>query len=246
MERGTQLDDRHLSSMRCARQSVTADEYARLNGLSLDGLWLNLRQLIEHDQALSSGLTAIAAGQLIETTQLQECYFRAIIPTSEKLYMPATSLQMLRQVSGRLGTDEVAALVSRQCLAETLTSKSLKLSIPALRSDHSSDCRSLARRIKSFMQVSLPDHCLPLHPVDNTQGDGIDFPRGSVNDEKRKMGTIEAEGLEVTRETFAYLMQCLKSGSLASSEYSALTSEFSTHRKVLLINRTQTRANCPK
>ncbi|KAK3307326.1 uncharacterized protein B0T15DRAFT_510611 [Chaetomium strumarium] len=188
-----------------------ADEYARCSGLTIDSRSLDWRQLVERDPALASTILELEAGQLIETVQLKECLFRAIIPTPEQWQIPAASLQILQDVCTRRKDEDLAGLVSEQCFPETLKWKGLKLEAPALRSDHGADCRRLMRRVKAFLKEPLPEHRLPLHPVDVGKGEGLEFPESLTQQEKAHMKTIEHENLEVTRDTLAYLMQSLRS-----------------------------------
>jgi hypothetical protein len=190
---------------------ANADQYARYNGLTIDSLLFDWQQLVDHDQAITATLADLEPGQLIENVQLQECMFRAIIPTTEQWQMPVASLHILRQVCKRCNEDEVADLVSQECFPETLKSKSLKLEVPALRSDHGTDCRRLARRVKGFLKEPLPDHRLPLHPADIDKGEGLEFPESFARMDKEQMRTLEKEHLAVTKETFVYLVQSLKS-----------------------------------
>ncbi|KAK4150518.1 hypothetical protein C8A00DRAFT_17973 [Chaetomidium leptoderma] len=191
--------------------NVTAAQYARCNGLTTDSLVFVWQQLVEHDHALAAPIADLEPGQLVEDAQLQECLFRAIIPTTEQWQMSAASLQILQQVCRRCKEDDVADLISQQCFAETLKWKHLKLEPPTLRSDHATDSRRLARRVKLFLEGPLPDHRLPLHPVDIDKGEGLEFPGATVRIDKEKMTSIEKETLEVTKDTLLYLMQGLKS-----------------------------------
>ncbi|KAK4098337.1 hypothetical protein N658DRAFT_561178 [Parathielavia hyrcaniae] len=189
---------------------ANADRYARYNGLTIDSLGFDWRQLVEGDWAIAATLAEFEPGQLLENDQLQECLFRVIIPTAEQWHMPAASLDILQQVCKRCKEGEVADLVSQECLPETIKWKSMRLETPALRSDHGTDCRRLARRVKAFLKEPLPDHRLPLHPVDTEKGEGLGFPDGLAGMGKEKMRALE-ETLAVTKKTVMYLMQSLKS-----------------------------------
>lgn len=189
---------------------INADQYARYNGLTIDSLILDWSELVDHDQYISSTIADIAPGQLIEDAQLQECLFRAIIPAPEQWQMPVASLQILQPACRGYKEEEVADLASQQCLSETLKWRSLKLEVPALRSDHGIDCRRLARRVKAFLKEQLPDHRLPLHPSDVDKGEGLQFPKSMNELDREQMRTIEKEHLEVERDTLLYLMRTLK------------------------------------
>ncbi|KAH6856070.1 hypothetical protein B0I37DRAFT_333283 [Chaetomium sp. MPI-CAGE-AT-0009] len=198
--------------------TINAGQYARCNGLTIDSLLLDWQQLIENDQAIISTIAGVQAGHLIEACQLQECIFRVIIPTTEQWRMPAASLSILQQVCQRYRDDELAVWVSQQCFNDTMRWSSLKLETPALRSDHGTDCRRLARRVNTFLKEALPDHRLPLHPVDITHGEGVEFPETLLQRDVEEMKAIEQETLEVTKDTLVYLMQSLKSDLAAKDQ----------------------------
>ncbi len=209
------LHNHHSPSAESLPSIVNADHYARCNGLTIDSLLLDWQQLADPDQAILSTVVHLEPGQLIETAQLQECLFRAIIPTAEQWQMPAASLHILQQACTRGKDDEVADWVARECFAETLRWESMKLDAPALRSDHGTDCRRLASGVKAFLKEPLPDHRLPLHPVDVDAGEGLEFPKSMAQQDKERMKTLGQETLEVTKDTLLYLMQSLKADMTA-------------------------------
>jgi len=204
------IQSHYSPSPESSPSAVDADHYARRNGLTIDSLLLEWPQLVDSDQAILSTLVDLGPGQLIETAQLQECLFRAIIPTAEQWQMPVSSLQILQKVCGRPKQDEVAELVSQQCFTETSRWKHLKLEAPALRSDHGTDCRRLARRVTAFREEPLPDHGLPLHPVNVDKGEGLEFPQSMVQMDREQMKTAEEESREMTKDTLVYLMHNMK------------------------------------
>ncbi len=188
----------------------TAHEYARCNGLTIDSRILDWQHLVEDDQTLASTLTDLELGQLIEGTPMEECVFRAIIPTTELWQLPVAALQILQNACRRSSDGELADFLSQQCFPEKLKCKDLKLEVPILRSDHGSDCRRLARRVKAFLKEPLPDHRLPLHPVDAETGEGVEIPGRMLEKDREKMRAIEGENLTVAKDTLVYLMQSLK------------------------------------
>lgn len=192
---------------------INADHYARCNRLTIDSRHFDWAELVDSDPAIASTVAALAPGQLFEGgSQLRECLFRAIIPAPEQWQMPAASLRILHQVcKGPLGAD-VAELAAQECFSETLRCARLRLEAPCLRSDHGIDCRRLARKVKAFLEVQLPDHRLPLHPSDADKGEGLAFPRSLGEMDREQMKAVAKENLAVNRDTLVYLTQCLKSG----------------------------------
>ncbi|EGS21790.1 uncharacterized protein CTHT_0036580 [Thermochaetoides thermophila DSM 1495] len=88
---------------------------------------------------------------------------------------------------------------------------SLKLEPPLLYSDHTLDCRRLARQVRNFMKDPLPDISLPLEPYDVEQGQGLEFPRALVEADKEQTKSVENEKLNVTRDILWYISQTIKS-----------------------------------
>ncbi|KAJ4289464.1 hypothetical protein N0V88_006945 [Collariella sp. IMI 366227] len=210
---------------------VYADEYARCNGLTIDSLLFDWQQLVEHDPAIISTVADLDSGHLIERVQLQECLFRTILPTPEQWHMSAASLQILHQVCGRRKDEELAELAAQQCFLETKKWKSFKLDAPALRSDHGTDCRRLARRVKTLLREPLPDHGLPLDPVGIANGEGLEFPSNLTQSDADQVRVIMEESLEITRDTLVYLMQSLKS-NLTDDEQRDFVASVSTYQGV--------------
>lgn len=208
--------------------TTSAGQYARDQGLTIDSLLSHWPQLVEHDQNIAATVAGTEQGQLIEDGGLQECLFRAIIPTPEQWQLPISSLQILQQVCTECTQEEAADLALQQCFSDAKKWRSLKLDTPALRSDNVVDCRRLARRVKAFLKEPLPDHRLPLHPVDIEKGEGLEFPRAVVDMDKERTRDIEQEKLEVGRDTLVYLMQSLES-SWSDKEQQEFTESVSTY-----------------
>lgn len=205
------LQSHHSPTTESPPSIVNADQYARFSGLTIDSLLFDWSCLVETDVFIASTVANIEPGQLIEDDKLQECLFRAIIPAPEQWQMPVASLQILQQVCRGCKVEDIADLTSQQCLLETLKWRSLKLDAPELLSDHGTDCRRLARRVKAFLKEQLPEHRLPLHPSDVGKGEGLEFPLSMREMDREQMEIVEKEGLEVNRDTLMYLMQSLKS-----------------------------------
>jgi hypothetical protein len=117
------------------------------------------------------------------------------------------------------------------CFSETAELKKLKTEEPALRSDHHADCRSLERRVKAFQKVPLPNHHLPLHPVDVEQGEGLEFPESARKGDEALMKSISKETIEVTKDTLMFLVQSLKA-DWSDNEQRELMENISTYTGV--------------
>ncbi|KAK3339175.1 hypothetical protein B0H65DRAFT_292439 [Neurospora tetraspora] len=186
-----------------------ADEYARYHGLTVDSLKLDpWKGLLERDVCIAATLIQTEFGELIESKRpLEELAFRPILGKAEQWSVSAESLTLLQQVCKPCTDREVAGHMEELCFTEL---RKLKVEQPALRSDHQSDCRRLERRIKAFQKVPLPDHHLPLHPVDVEQGEGLEFPESARKGDEALMKSLSKETIEVTKDTLMFLVQSLK------------------------------------
>ncbi|KAJ4421179.1 hypothetical protein N0V85_000271 [Neurospora sp. IMI 360204] len=189
-----------------------ADEYARYHGLTVDSLKLDpWKGLLERDACIAATLIQTEFGELIESRKpLEELAFRPILGKAEQWSVSAGSLTLLQQVCKPCTDREVADHMAELCFSETAELRKLKVEQPALRSDHQADCRRLERRVKAFQKVPLPDHHLPLHPVDVEQGEGLEFPESARKGDEALMKSLSKETIEVTKDTLMFLVQSLK------------------------------------
>lgn len=222
----------HYSLASQSTLSITdeAAVYARAHGLTVDSLlpaWADL----ENDHLIASTLSSTSPGQLVEDLELEECLFRAIIPTPEHWQMPAKSLHLLHQVCRQTKEEEIEDLMSQECFSEAAYSKMLKLETPALRSDHWTDCRRLDRAVKAFLKGPLPGHRLPLEPADIEKGEGLEFPNNAMAQDKEMMSAVETESLVMNRDSLMYLMQTLKA-DWSEHEQREFAESMSTYKRV--------------
>lgn len=190
---------------------ITPDLYARQNELTIDSCLFGWDLLSGPDAGIDSTLVELGPGQLVETAELRECLFRAIIPTAEQWQLPAASLQLLQQVCKISKREELMMeCISQQQFLKT--QRPWKLEVPALRSDHNADCRQYRRQVEAFRRCRLTDHGLPLHPADIEQGEGLEFPASLLQGDKQQMEAIRGEGLNVTKVTLLYLRESLTLG----------------------------------
>lgn len=209
------------------------DEYARNNGLTIDSLKLDpWKDLLQRDDRIAASIIQTDFGELIESEKrLEELAFRSILGKAEQWSVPAESLALLQQACKPCTDREVAAHMAELCFTETGELKKLKVEPPALRSDHQADCRRLNRRVKAFQKVPLPDHHLPLHPVDVEQGEGLEFPESARKGDETLMKGLSKEKIEVTEETLMFLIQSLKA-NWSDDEQRELMEDISTYTGV--------------
>jgi Sialic acid synthase len=190
---------------------VEADEYARLHGLTVDSLFFDWTELIDNDPIIAPSVIELGPGELIEGPELEECEFRPIIPEPEQWNISIGSLKLLQQTCRECEERQIKEIFLAECLSTTLELASLKLEPPLLYSDHTLDCRRLARQVRNFMKDPLPDISLPLESYDVEQGQGLEFPRALVEADKEQTKSVENEKLNVTRDILWYISQTIKS-----------------------------------
>ncbi|KAK0743611.1 hypothetical protein B0T18DRAFT_430856 [Schizothecium vesticola] len=206
------------------------DEYARYNDLTVDSLqdpWPAC-----FDDYVLATLSPVEGECLIEVEGLRECLFREVIPAPEQLQMSAPSLKLIQEACKSVAEPDVAGLMAE--LRSTLSSEPKpvsKFDVPVLRTDHESDCRQLARRIVLFRKDQLADHRLPLHPVNEEMGESLEFSVKAKRGDEAVMKAVARDSLEMMRETFAFLSQCLKA-DLAEVDKRAFLDEAYTYKGV--------------
>ncbi|KAK0620176.1 hypothetical protein B0T14DRAFT_432875 [Immersiella caudata] len=187
---------------------MEADEYARWNGLTIDSRFDSWPRLVDNDLQISATVNGAESGSLFEIPFLQECLFRAIIPTPEQWQLPAPSMLLVQRACKPQTQQEVATLMAEVCLTEISELKKLKLEIPVLRSDHETDCRQLAKAVAEFKKEQISERDISLFP--DSLGGGLSFTENDKKGDEALMKQFKEESLEMKRESLVFLMQSLK------------------------------------
>ncbi|KAK4448469.1 hypothetical protein QBC34DRAFT_449544 [Podospora aff. communis PSN243] len=208
---------------------MEADEYARWNGLTVDSRFEPWPRLVDDDIQISTTVDGAEPGSLFEIPFLQECLFREIIPTPEQWQLPAPSMLLIQKACKQYSEGEVAALIADVCVSEISELKKLKMEIPALRSDHVTDCGQLAKAVDEFKKAQILELGLPLFP-DRPDG-GLGFPEKDKKGDEALMKKFREESLEMKRESLVFLMQNLKA-DWTDSDREEMLESVSTYRGV--------------
>ncbi|KAM7187887.1 hypothetical protein V8F33_011001 [Rhypophila sp. PSN 637] len=180
-----------------------ADEYARDTGLTVDSRkWPTA---INHDMLMASTLAPTRPGTLLELPNLPECTFRAIIPLPEQLSIPKTAIEFGEQLIKACGEADVADLMNELSYSATSDTKFLKLEEPVLRSNPHADQRALASKLAAFRKTSLPNHRLPLHPVNIEDDEGLEFPPSARQGHKSLMDTMKKQRYDAKFSMVSYI-----------------------------------------
>ncbi|KAK1836513.1 hypothetical protein QBC39DRAFT_407234 [Podospora conica] len=221
----------HAEATEWPTSDLDPDEYARDNDLTVDSLRDPWPDCIDH-RLLATISPLVQDGGLFEVEGLPECLFREVIPAPEQLQMSAPSLKLIQEVCKSVAEPEVAGLMAELRSAVSSEPKPVsKFEVPVLRTDHETDCRQLARRIALFRDDHLADHRLPLHPVNDEMGESVEFSAKAKRGDEAVMKGVEGESLEMTRGTFLFLSQCLKTDR-AEADIRAFLDEAYTYKGV--------------
>ncbi|KAM7219013.1 hypothetical protein V8F06_005605 [Rhypophila decipiens] len=180
-----------------------ADEYARDTGLTVDSRkWPTA---INHDMLMASTLVPTRPGRLLELPHLPECTFRSIMPLPEQLSIPKTAIEFGEQLIKACDEADIADLMNELSCSATSDTKFLKLEEPVLRSNPQADQRALASKLAAFRKTPLPNHRLPLHPVNIDDDEGLEFPPSARRGHKSLMDTMKKQRYDAKFSMVSYI-----------------------------------------
>ncbi|KAK4213498.1 hypothetical protein QBC37DRAFT_387988 [Rhypophila decipiens] len=180
-----------------------ADEYARDTGLTVDSRkWPTA---INHDMLMASTLAPTRPGRLLELPHLPECTFRSIMPLPEQLSIPKTAIEFGDQLIKACDEADIADLMNELSYSATSDTKFLKLEEPVLRSNPQADQRALASKLAAFRKTPLPNHRLPLHPVNIDDDEGLEFPPSARRGHKSLMDTMKKQRYDAKFSMVSYI-----------------------------------------
>lgn len=195
-----------------SQHELLADEYARVNGLSIDS----------EDQFVSSRLSNVApiapafateVDGLTSCSHLHPLRIPPILPpmreTLTDIPQPLYQVPDFREEYLRLGDsiDEVLTSSSPQTLS--LLSQ-LKIEPPLLQTDHEYDCRELSRSISLKRKPDLDCKNIPTEPLNQANDEGISFPRSAYCLAKELARASRNEKFDVPQEAMTGLIQQLQ------------------------------------
>ncbi|KAI1645500.1 uncharacterized protein F4817DRAFT_366648 [Daldinia loculata] len=199
------------------------DEYARLNGLSIDSQ-AQVSLLLDHFQRQSNHLLDNKSADDNSLTQL---HIPRLISQVEQLDgVSRESLELLSHAAS-LGRENSHAF---DCPIPVDFSK-LKLESPLLRSDPEYDCRELVRSMQQLRQAKVDLTSVPLEPLRKSNDESLDFPETSYQYKQILTKEIREEKIDIPKEALIYLSRMLKD-VWTSENHAELLNKIS-HRRVL-------------
>lgn len=178
---------------------LTAAQYARLHGLSVDHLAEPLP--ISHIAALREHIPE----GLTDDKSLPRIDLQVHVNTQETLALDKSAAELLHGANNGLTTPEELEDIIFPLL-DTRQTKKLRLETPLLRTDHESDFRSFARWENSHFK----DGCLPWEPLDNEMDVGLEWPKRLRDLPAKLLKELESEKIEMQKHTLTYLQAIIK------------------------------------
>lgn len=161
------------------------------------------------DTPLCTTIRSTADGELTGCSHLEGLEIPAVPTRISWEISSVAPLRLLKDVSRVLSNEELKKLAREVSTIHNI--RHLKLELPALRSDHDSDCREFQKGVLARQNVSLNDHRLPLEPLNVEEGEGLDFPTSARQQGEVLIKTLENEKMNVQKETLLYLAKQMKS-----------------------------------
>lgn len=170
----------------------------RLNSFSLSHLFGRL---------LQSTVPATAEHGLTDCSHLEDLELPNPTPCAEKLSVTDAALALICEARRGLTEEEAKSLSQEVCDVKV---RSLKLEMPILRTDNDRDVREFRNEHLARQDVYKTDHRIPFDPIDVEAGEGLELPAKVRLEAEAFLKRLEAERLEVTRESTKYLAGSLR------------------------------------
>ncbi|KAI0132605.1 hypothetical protein BJ170DRAFT_718682 [Xylariales sp. AK1849] len=187
-------------------QGLTADEYARENGLSC-----NSRSDIV---PLSSSYPCLfkldhfrcAEDPLEDSGDLRKLQLPPL-SLIEQTSITKASAGLMSMVVMKEDDEKIKELTN--AISMTTRGRGMKLQLPLLRTNHESDCRELARSIQQRKTALLKESSLPFEPLIASQDETFEFPESAHVYRHELMAAIDNDRIAVTREIIGCLENAL-------------------------------------
>ncbi|OTA86736.1 hypothetical protein M434DRAFT_376171 [Hypoxylon sp. CO27-5] len=177
------------------------DEYARLNGLSVDSR-ADVSLLLTH---LHRESTELLSEELINDDYLHQMHIPDFIPPIEQISTSRESQELLSHVA-LLGREDNQTLNP----PTHMRLKKLKLEHPLFRSDPEYDSRQLARRVEKQRNDDTDLTSVPSEPLNASNDESLEFPKSTCQYNQKLIESIQEEKLDIPKETLRYLAYVLK------------------------------------
>jgi hypothetical protein len=179
---------------------LTPLEYARQQCLSRDHLADTIA--FDHLNALQSDLD----DNILDDSHLTQLDFGPAPRVKERLSLSQEAAKLLQDIS----RDETNSMVESLVLSslDVQRTKALHIELPLLRSDHNSDCKRFA--LWDGFEVKLHDIKLPLEKIEESDGEGLSFPRRYLDLGSKTIEDLKSEKLSVSRDAMSFLQDAIK------------------------------------
>jgi hypothetical protein len=153
-------------------------------------------------------LPSIAEDGFTGSSHLPDLEIPGIELRSERLAISQSAETLIREVHRELPDDQVQFLT--QDIIDSGNTRHLKLELPLLRTDNERDMREFREEMAARREVRIGDHRLPLDPVTEEDGEGMQLPAYARSDANEFLRKLENEKLGITRSSFQFLADVVK------------------------------------
>jgi hypothetical protein len=179
---------------------LTPLEYARQQCLSRDHLSDTIA--FSHLNALQEGL----GDNALDDSHLPQLDLGPATQLGERLTLTREAARLLQDVNQDSTSNMVESLVLSSL--DVQKTRSLHVELPLLKSDHGSDCKQFA--LWEGFEVKLQDIKLPLERIEESDGEGLSFPRRYTDLGSKMIEDIKIEKLGVSRDAVSFLQEAIK------------------------------------
>lgn len=142
--------------------------------------------------------------------------------------------KLLHEALRELTDDEVKSLT--QNIIDSRNTRDLKLELPLLRTDNQWDMREFRKEMEARRDLRIGDHRLPLDPVTEEDGEGMQLPASARSDANELLRKIENEKLGITRSGLQFLADIMKDDYNEEDHWNELKQQVSETKWVKVSN----------
>ncbi|KAK8080381.1 hypothetical protein PG997_008199 [Apiospora hydei] len=218
----------HAPSSPSSVAEIPADEYARMNELSIDFRSYNP----------ISYLTSTANSQLetqyrdqVEGGSLPDLQIPFRLSLDEPPVISKSSVDFLSSIAQREDDEAVMGRAIQTSCSNQI--RHLKVVQPLLRSDHESDWRKLLRDVESRTNIRLRSDMLPLEPLEISLDEAPEYPESAYAFHSQLMLEADTSQLAVSQDALRFLAATLAIDKDTEERKQLLMMELSDRRPLV-------------
>lgn len=187
-----------------AEEELTPLEYARLHGITRNHL--SDFSALDHIDALKG---AIENSAFTDYSHLPRLSLGPKPDLRDRFSAPREAIDYLQDFQNDMNPDGIEAIMDPMLTPRK--SRSMRVELPLLRSDHETDCASFSReRLREGFEIKMQDIKLPLEIVDEENDEGLSIPSKYLDAAHKIVEDVKKERLTCSKETLSYLTKTLQ------------------------------------